>query len=141
MSEYQIGCHSLCQCGCDDRVGCDMVGCTCVGTCAFTPSLAVPVGTHSMVDYVSTTGTYNGTAYTGVFNVYDDVSDDGSSTTHEMAWTCEADDTPEEVEVSLPVTQFAELLGKANAWDKAVREGHVHVHSIAECATCGPSHG
>jgi hypothetical protein len=122
-------------------MGC-LCGCDLTCTPCTSPSALIPVGTHelrtpqlTMVDYVSDEGKYNGSSYTGVVSDFDDVA---NVPTDGMDWVCEDDSAFDVPEVSLPVDQFADLLAKANAWDKAVQLGQVHVHSIEECATCTP---
>lgn len=97
------------------------------------PSAGTPVGTHPMVDYVTEDGRYNGTSYTGVVSVFDDAVQEPASP---MEWTCQEDSAYEEPEVSMPASQFADLLGKARAWDEAVREGQVHTHPQEGCGMC-----
>ena len=83
----------------------------------------IAVGTHTLdvpalVDYVSDKGTYNGSSYTGIVSSYDMVSDDAVSDGMDMTWECVPDDTYEEQEVSLPMSQFLSLYAKAQAYDK-----------------------
>lgn len=65
--------------------------------------------------YVTDAGTANGFRWIGPGSDYEDSLREPE---YETTWVCEADDTPEEAEVSLTVTQFAELLAKAKLWDR-----------------------
>jgi hypothetical protein len=73
------------------------------------PSLAD--GEYVMTQY-AVRGVPNGVSYTGVVSEYpsDDVVSD-------MVWECVPDDTPEEPEVALTVSQYAALVAKAKAYD------------------------
>lgn len=89
--------------------------------CAPTPSTLIAVGTHelvvpelTMVDYVSDEGKYNGSSYTGIVSVFEDSA---NAPTDTMDWTCEDDSAYDVPEVSMPATQFADLLSKAKAYD------------------------
>lgn len=98
---------------------------------------SIPLGTHAldtqsvpnMVSYIADDGSFNGVAFEGITSDYNSVADtevgDGPDS---VTWECVPDDEPEEAEVSLPVSQFAQLLRKAKAWDKLADNG---------CPTCG----
>ncbi len=80
-----------------------------------------PFANLSMVDCVADDGSgravENGTLLYGVVSDCDALLDADSGS---MEWTV-TDDGSEEDEVSLTVSQFAGLLRKAQAWDRATR--------------------
>jgi hypothetical protein len=51
---------------------------------------------------------------------------------HEVTWTCEDDGEAEEPEVAITVTDFAELMRKARAYDRLVSAGVVDEYGYRE---------
>lgn len=70
--------------------------------------------TVEVVDYVADDGSHNGSALVGIVSDCDELLDADPCS---MEWTC-SDDESEEAEVSLTVSQFAELYEDAMAWRK-----------------------
>lgn len=86
---------------------------------------AIPIGTAPLlpslvlVDYVSADGRFNGSAYADIVSDFDEAN---AVPEHPMEWTCQDDTEFEEPEVSLTVSQFAELRHKAQLWDRHICE-------------------